>query len=203
MTTGIINAGMGNIQSVQNALEFLDFKTKIVNTPHDINDCEKLILPGVGAFSDYMERLHKKNFIEPLNNWACKEKIPILGICLGMQIMAKKGTENVPVDGLGWFEGSVEKLAPHDNSLPIPHVGWNDITFNESELLFKELPDKPDLYFVHSYAITGVPDENIIARCDYGGDFIAAIRKENITAVQFHPEKSQKYGLTILKNFLQ
>lgn len=198
---GIIDYGMGNILSVKNAIEYLGEDVLICNDNASLNLCERLILPGVGAFGDCINNLKKYNFVQELNNHVLVQKKPILGICLGMQVMAKKSYEGGEFEGLGWFDAEVIKLVTNDRKLKIPQVGWNELSFNNTHPLFKNIPVKAEFYFVHSYFMKCFQDADIIATCSYGNEVTAAVCKNNIAATQFHPEKSQDYGLKILENF--
>lgn len=198
---GIIDYGMGNILSVKNALDFLGENMKICSSVADFDDIERFILPGVGAFGDCIANLHRRSFVDLLHEQIIVQKKPILGICLGMQVMAEKSYEGGVHNGLGWFSAEVKRLTPIDSLLRIPHVGWDNVDYGRDNFLFKGLPPSPDLYFVHSYAMCCSNQKEVIATCDYGGIFTASVKKDNIVATQFHPEKSQDYGLMILENF--
>lgn len=199
---GIVDYGMGNILSVVNAVEMLGEDAAVCKNPEQLRDADKIILPGVGAFGDCMENLKQRSLVDALNVEVLDKKKPILGICLGMQVMAKKGFEGGVFDGLGWFDAEVIRLGENMPSLHVPHVGWNEVTFNKGHFLGQGLPAKPDLYFVHSYFMKCRVAADVIAVCHYGQEFTAAVQKGNIVATQFHPEKSQDYGLKILDNFL-
>jgi len=199
---GIVDHGMGNIMSVFNAIDALGVEARICKKCEDLRKAERIILPGVGAFGDCMKNLKEKKFIEVLEDLVLKEQRPILGICLGMQVMARKGFENGEHTGLGWIDAEVVRLTPDDASLRIPHVGWNNINYRKESPLFQGLPLSSDFYFVHSYYMKVKNPELVDATCLYGGEVTAAIRMKNIYATQFHPEKSQEYGLKVLENFL-
>jgi len=199
---GIIDYGMGNILSVKNAFEKAGAEVKMCVCPDDIYGVSKLVLPGVGAFENCILNLKSRGFIKPLNEVVLKEFRPILGICLGMQVMAKKSFENGEHNGLGWFDAEVVRLTPRDKSLRIPHVGWNTISYKRDSFLFNGVPESFDVYFVHSYYMKCNRREEIEATFDYSGEFTAAVRKNNIVGTQFHPEKSQDIGQIIIKNFL-
>lgn len=194
---------MGNIKSLENALDFLGCKSCVTNKAEIILSADKIILPGVGAFDLAMKNLQKLNLIETLNQAVFEENIPILGICLGMQILADTGEENGPTDGLGWINGSVRHFSFSDSKLRIPHVGFNSIRFeNKSPNLFNGLANGADFYFVHSYHMICERDSDVSSWTNYGEKFVSSVQKGNIFGVQFHPEKSQSNGLTILKNFI-
>ncbi len=198
----IIDYGMGNVGSVQNALEALAYNATISSLEEDIAKADHLILPGVGAFGDGMKNLQQANLAEILTKEVLVNKKPILGICLGMQMMATFGEEGGTHDGLGWIRGTTRKFSLDENTFKVPHVGWNDVkNFGESVLL--ENIQNPIFYFVHSYHL--VPEDKSVIRgtTDYGEEFVSVLEQGNIFGVQFHPEKSQKAGLDLLNNFLQ
>jgi glutamine amidotransferase len=196
----IIDYNMGNLTSVANALEYIGEKPIISNKIEDIKNADYIILPGVGAFSDGMKNLKELRIIDALNEEVIKKGKPFLGICLGMQLLAEEGYEGGLNKGLGYIKGIVKKFDFKD--LRIPHVGWNEVHFKNKSLLSNNLKESEIFYFVHSYHL--ITNEDVtVGICDYGGKFVAAIQKENIFATQFHPEKSQKPGLQILKNFME
>ncbi len=197
----IIDYGLGNVLSVLNALTAIGCQAIISNKKEDILNASKLILPGVGAFAQGMKNLRERNLIPILNNEVLVKKKPILGICLGMQLFVEKGFEEGTYNGLGWIKNStVEKIIPSDSNLKIPHVGWENTTHKEN-ILFEELPSDSEFYFVHSYYLKCC-EEFITSTFNYAGDFTSSIQVENIYGTQFHPEKSQKNGLKLLKNFV-
>lgn len=199
----IIDYGMGNILSVKNAVSMAGKEARILHTPEGLEDAERIVLPGVGAFPDCMKNLRLKGFIKALEEAVFQRKTPILGICLGMQVMAERSFECGEHSGMGWFEADVVRLNPENSSLRVPQIGWNDVTYRNDSPLFAGLPDRPDFYFVHSYSLKCRDERDVDATCDYGETVTAAVRKENIFATQFHPEKSQDYGLKVLENFLR
>ncbi len=200
---GILDYGMGNLLSVWNAVQALGKAAKICRSPDDLKDTESIILPGVGAFRDCMMNLNDRGFLETLHDCALIKGMPILGICLGMQVMARKGFEGGEHAGLGWFDSQVIRIKPSDPSLRIPHIGWNEVEYKRNSVFFTDIPVSPDFYFVHSYYMECNNPNDVEATFNYGGTFTAAIRKNNIFATQFHPEKSQDYGLKVLENFLK
>lgn len=202
MKIGIIDYGMGNILSVINAIEYLGFEGLIVKNQEDFPYVEKLILPGVGAFADCMNNLKAKNLINTLNKEVIENKKAILGICLGMQVMAKTGYEGGKFRGLGWLDAEVTKIDTKKKNLKIPHIGWNNINILKESFLFNNISKSASFYFVHSYQMHCNNSENIVATTFYGSEITAAIQKENIIGTQFHPEKSQSIGLKILENFI-
>ena len=200
----IIDYDMGNVRSIHNAFTLLDEEIKITDDPVTIESAEAIIVPGVGAFADGMINLKKKNLVSVLEKQVIERKKPYLGICLGMEFLAKKSFEGGEHDGLGWIKGNVIRLEPNNPSLRIPHIGWNDASILEKKGLLKDI-QSPTFYFLHSYYLKIDESEKdiITSVCDYGGNkIIATLQKENIYAVQFHPEKSQTTGLKLLKNFL-
>ena len=193
----IIDYKVGNTTSVAKALDKLGFKSKLSHKKSDINKASHIILPGVGAFGDGMRNLNKLEMPELLLK-KVRSGTPFLGICLGMQLLAEKSYEFGEHDGLGWIKGEVVKI----KAARLPHVGWNDIKVkNKQSLLFKNIPDN-NFYFVHSYTLKPLSKPLVSATCEYGQNLVAAIEKNNIFGVQFHPEKSQTAGLKVLENFL-
>jgi imidazole glycerol-phosphate synthase subunit HisH len=199
----IIDYGMGNILSVKNAISMAGEEAKIFSSTEGLDEAERIVLPGVGAFPDCMTNLRNKGFVEALEEVVFQRGTPILGICLGMQAMAKRSLEGGEHTGLGWFDAEVVRLNPKSSSLRIPQIGWNEVTYRKDSPLFAGLPDQPDFYFVHSYFMKCNDERDVDATCDYGGSVTAAVRKGNVFATQFHPEKSQDYGLKVLDNFLK
>lgn len=198
----IIDYNLGNLLSVANALEALGYENIISNKPRDIRRAEKLILPGVGAFSYGMKNLKDLGLIKVLTEEVIKNKKLIFGICLGMQLFAEKSFEKGTHSGLGWLKNStIEKIIPSDPSFKIPHVGWDSV-YCKNNLLFKDIPDNPEFYFVHSYYLR-CDKQMVTSTFEYGGSFTASIQSGNIFGTQFHPEKSQKNGLKLLRNYLE
>ena len=200
---GIVDYGLGNLTSVEGAVRHLGHEATVTSDPAVLAKADKLILPGVGAFGDGMRNLRERGLVEPLTEMVKGAGKPILGICLGFQLIARDSEEFGHHEGLGWVDGSVLRLAPADEDLRIPHVGWNDLIRTADCAMFDGLPDDALFYYVHSFRLAPVKSEIVIGECDYGGRFAAAIRQDNIWAVQFHPEKSQQSGLRLLKNFLE
>ena len=199
---GIVDYAMGNIRSVANALEFLGAKVLLCKNPEDLKGVERIVLPGVGAFHKCMENLTSKDFPGALDDEVRRLGKPIMGICLGMQAMARRSFEGGEHVGLGWIDADVVRLQPAEQSLRVPHVGWNEIAYRKDFPLFSGLPRFPDFYFVHSYHMKCADAKDVVATCDYGGTVTVSICRDNIFATQFHPEKSQDFGLTLLRNFL-
>ena len=192
----IIDYGAGNLFSVKNALDFLGFENQITASADDLRSADRLILPGVGAFPDAMRMLGESGLIGVIKEEV--QKKPLLGICLGMQMLFEKGYEFGETDGLGLIKGSVKLMTP--KALPIPHIGWNSLEFNEPCNLFGNVNDGEYVYFVHSFA-ADCPSENVAAYCDYGTKVPALVFSGNVYGAQFHPEKSGETGLNILRSF--
>jgi glutamine amidotransferase len=198
----IVDYGLGNLRSVSGAVAKVGFEAKI---SHDVNDFERashLILPGVGAFGDGMANLETRGLIPALHRSVITGGKPILGICLGAQLLARDSEEFGNHRGLGWIPASVRRIAPPDTSLRVPHVGWNALLQRRPLPLFADVPDGALFYFVHSYHIVCDDPAMTAAECTYGFDMTAVIHRDNVYGTQFHPEKSQLHGLTVLKNFL-
>lgn len=192
----IIDYGMGNLRSVQKAFEFLGFEAVITDDPKVIENADKVVLPGVGAFCDAIKNIREKGIDKVIYKIA-EDKKPLLGICLGMQMMFDKSYENGEYEGLGLMEGKIVRLPETEI---IPQIGWNNLDIKMKNPLFEGLGDEPYVYFVHSYYLeTKAPV--VSATCFYGKDIAVAAQKDNIFAVQFHPEKSGNTGLKILENF--
>lgn len=202
MKVGIIDYGSGNLLSVKNAIEFLGFDVEIFNNPELTSSFDKLILPGVGAFGTCFSNLNKSNFIRPINQDVLVNKKQILGICVGMQVMAENGYEGGGYKGLSWFKSKVVKLSPELSELKVPNIGWHKLDYDKKNPLFRDLPDLVNVYFVHSYHMECSISNDVIATCNYGQKITAAVNKDNIFGTQFHPEKSQDIGLKILENFI-
>lgn len=197
----IIDYKIGNVGSILNMLEKIGVDAVISSDIGQIKNASKLILPGVGSFDNGMKNLEEMGLISVLEEKVLKGKTPILGICLGMQLFARKSEEGV-LNGLGWIDGEVRKFKL-DNSFKIPHMGWNTIDICKKDPLFADMEDEIKFYFVHSYHFACKSQDDILATTNYGYDFPSIIRKENIIGVQFHPEKSHKYGMKLLKNFVE
>jgi len=197
----ILDYGLGNLGSVAGALEWLGCKPQITRDARLVAQADKLIIPGVGAFGDGMRKLREFGLVEVLNNFALEQKKPVLGICLGFQLMAKKSEEFGQHNGLGWLDAEVVKLDPGPG-LRLPHVGWNDLFKTRNDGLWQDVPDDALCYYVHSYHVHCANRDAVLAECEHGQRFTAAVGFGNIRGVQFHPEKSQRWGLQILKNFV-
>lgn len=194
--TAIIDYGAGNLFSVKNALDYLGIENKVTKNAEDLRAADRLILPGVGAFPDAMRMLGESGLVEVIKDEV--QKKPLLGICLGMQMLFEKGYEFEETDGLGLIKGSVKLMTP--DNLPIPHIGWNELEMNKPCKLLEKGGEY--VYFVHSYA-ADCPSENVAAYCDYGMKIPALVFNGNVYGAQFHPEKSGEAGLEMLKKFAE
>ncbi|MEN8078740.1 imidazole glycerol phosphate synthase subunit HisH [Clostridioides difficile] len=196
----IVDYGMGNLKNVYNALKYLNIPSKISKDTNEIKNADKLILPGVGSFAEAMKNLNNLGLYELIREKA-NDGTPLLGICLGMQMLFEKGYENGESKGLNLINGQITLLNPREN-VKIPHIGWNRLEVNKDSALISNLRKDSFVYYVHSFAATNVKDEDLIAFSSYGGLKVPSIVcKNNIYGAQFHPEKSGEVGLKILKNF--
>lgn len=198
----IIDYGVGNINAFVNVYKRLDIPTKIAKTASDLIDAKKLILPGVGHFDHAMNELNKSGMKEKLNELVLNDKLPVIGICVGMQMMAKNSDEG-KLEGLNWINASVRKFdeTKIKQATRLPHMGWNDVTPVKKHPLFEGLENEALFYFLHSYYFECNNPQDILATSDYGGVFSAAANFENVYGIQFHPEKSHHYGEMLLHNF--
>ena len=198
----IIDYGAGNIFSVQNMLKKIGVKTVTGNNEFSIEQAEKLILPGVGAFDTCAQRLQDSGLQKALNKKVLEEKTPVLGICVGMQLMMETSEEGV-LPGLGWIKGKTVRFnrdtMPGD--LKIPHIGWTGVELNKPSRLFEGMNGESRFYFVHAYYVLPEDDNDVLVYARHGNRFPAALERGNITGVQFHPEKSHKSGMKLLENF--
>ena len=199
----IINYNAGNIKSIQNMLKRIGAKSCISADAKEIEQAEKLILPGVGHFDYGMKNLQESGLIEVLNKKVLIDKVPLLGICLGAQLLGNRSEEGI-LSGLGWIDMEVVKF--DENKLPenlkIPHMSWNEINIKKQSNLLIGLSNESRFYFVHSYRLKCNNENDILANTNYGYEFTSAVEKENIFGVQFHPEKSHKFGMRLLENFV-
>lgn len=206
MKVGIIDYGMGNLGSVRRALGELDAEAVIVVRPEDAAVVDKLLLPGVGSFSEAMASLHESGWVDAIREQVMSKGKPLLGICLGMQLLADRGGEGM-VDGsgagLGLIPGEVVHIDKLGCAMRVPHVGWNAVDPTPDEALFDGIPSGTDFYFVHSYVFQPEHTADIRATCDYGSPFAAAVGRGSVMGTQFHPEKSSRAGFRVLRNFLE
>jgi len=203
----IIDYGLGNLGSIVNILKHLKLPAVLVSTPGAIGEAEKLILPGVGRFDRGMEELTRRGLIPAMNEAVLERKVPILGICLGMQLLLDRSEEG-DCEGLGWVPGEVVRF-PQDMKdeesddgrwLKVPHMGWATVEPRAGTRMFAAWEGEARFYFVHSYHAVPKHDEDVAASCSYGRAFVAAVERGNISGAQFHPEKSHRYGMTLLRN---
>ena len=212
MRVAIVDCGSGNLRSVLKALERaaadtgLDASIAVTSAPDDVRRADRVVLPGVGAFTDCREGLNSVAGLESALNEAVQAKArPFLGICVGMQLMASRSLEFVETDGLGWIPGTVRRIEPDFAGAKVPHMGWNAIDVARPHALFDGLEggeQGPHAYFVHSYALHPDDSDAVVATTDYGGPIVAAVARDNLAGTQFHPEKSQALGRRLLANFL-
>ena len=199
----IIDYEMGNVGSIANMLKYIGVESTIESDPDKIKNASKILLPGVGSFDTAINKIKEKNLLEVLNEKALKEQVPVLGICLGMQLLTN-GSEEGEERGLGWIPAKTIAFKDRiDSSLKIPHMGWNLVKKAQESSLTKEfeLFDESRFYFVHSYFVEVEDEQNSILKTDYGVEFDSAIAKDNIFGAQFHPEKSHKFGMKLFENF--
>ena len=195
----IVDYGLGNIGSLLNMFEYIGVQARVANDADDVIDAEKLVLPGVGAFDYAMEKLEENKLIEILNFKVLEKSCPILGVCLGMQLMCNRSEEGAKA-GLGWVEGDVKRI-PSNPGLVIPHMGWNYVKQSKANPLTQTLDDDARFYFVHSFYVELEEISNEIISCEYGHVFTCGFQVGNIYGVQFHPEKSHRFGKQLLSNF--
>lgn len=197
----IVDYGMGNLLSIQNMFRRIGALSEITGDPGKIHDAAKILLPGVGAFDAAMEKIASSNLLDVLNKKALVDKVPVLGICLGMQLLTKDSEEGLR-KGLGWIDAHTIKFNfGGDTKLKIPHMSWNQVEVSKESALVKDLAQDARFYFVHSYHVVAENTADVLMTSTYGYPFHAAIQHENIYGAQFHPEKSHKYGMKLLQNF--
>ena len=196
----IVDYGLGNLGSIQNMLKKVGKNSVISSNKDQILSASKIILPGVGAFDTGINNLRKLDLIESLNYKALTEKIPVLGICLGLQLMCNSSAEGIS-KGLSWFEADIVRFKAQ-MGLKVPHMNWSHTKILKESKLFENMPDEMKFYHVHSYHIANKPDESILESDYHGYKFVSALQRDNILGVQFHPEKSHKYGMILLDNFV-
>ncbi len=199
----VVDYGMGNLHSVRNSLEMVGADAAVTRDPDVLRAADRIVLPGVGAFGECLKNLTNCGLVEPLAEEVLQGGKPFLGICLGMQVLASEGHEYGTHPGLGWVPGVVQRFSVSEAGLKVPHAGWNEINPRAETPLFRGLRTGAAFYFVHSYHFVPTDPKVVIATADYGGPFAAAVQYRNILATQFHPEKSQQDGLTLLENFLE
>jgi glutamine amidotransferase len=198
----IVNYGLGNISAFVNVYKRLNIETTVATSADDLAQAQRIILPGVGAFDHAMDVLDASGMREMLDHRVTVDKTPVLGVCVGMQIMAESSEEGVR-PGLGWIPGSVKRIAAGGGNRPLqlPHMGWNDVIPSPNEPLFGGLTSGARFYFLHSFFFDCVDPLHVAAETTYGSNFTCAVRNGNVGGVQFHPEKSHRFGVQLLKNF--
>lgn len=195
----IVDYGMGNLGSISNMLSRLHLEARVSASTTDIARADKLILPGIGAFDTGMKQLRALGFVEPLRRRVIEEGVPLLGICLGMQLLTQRSEEG-HMAGLGWIDADVVRFDP-GTGIRVPHVGWDLISIRKESRLFDELPENSRFYFVHSFYVRSRQPTDVLASTKYGSEFTSAFEHANILGVQFHPEKSHRFGMQLLRNF--
>jgi len=205
----IVDYGAGNLHSAAKAFERMadglgGITIEVTADPERVRLADRIMLPGVGAFADCKSGLDAvAGMVEVLEERVIRGGVPFLGVCVGMQLMASEGREKTVTPGLGWIPGAVEKIAPSDPALKIPHMGWNTIAVTKPHPLFAGIPEGLHAYFVHSYHLVTESPDTLLATTDYGGALTACIGRDNLFGTQFHPEKSQALGLQLIENFLR
>jgi glutamine amidotransferase len=203
MTIGIVDYDRGNLRSVAGAVERLGGRPIVSSSAEELARADKLILPGVGAFGDGMSNLERLGLVTPLTRLVMDRGKPVLGICLGAQLMARESDEFGRHEGLGWIDAAVTRIAPADPSVRVPHVGWNSVRQTRASALFAGVPQDALFYFVHSFHIACGDADLAVAECEHGVRMTAAFQRGNVYGTQFHPEKSQRHGLMVVGNFLR
>lgn len=200
----IIDYGSGNIQAIKNIYKQLKVECKFVSEPNQLDGVDKIILPGVGAFDEAMTQLNESGMREVLDLMVLEQKVPVLGVCVGMQIMAS-GSDEGKLDGLGWFDAQVKLFDENDIKLKpkLPHMGWNEISPKNDHPIFDSIDVEKGYYFLHSFYFECNEENDVLAKTHYGKAFHCAINKENIYGFQFHPEKSHSNGINLFKNFAE
>jgi imidazole glycerol-phosphate synthase subunit HisH len=198
----IIDYQAGNPASVQNMIKKIGYEAEISNVPELINKANKIIIPGVGRFNYGAVKLKEPGLIEVLNNKVLKEKVPVLGICLGFQLMTR-GSEEGKEKGFGWLQADAIKFSSDNQSYKVPHMGWNSVEYDKRSPLFTNFSDGARFYFVHSYYVKADIESDVTGITDYGLLFSSAMQRDNIFGVQFHPEKSHKFGMQLMTNFIK
>jgi glutamine amidotransferase len=199
----IVDYGLCNLDSVRRAFETLGARAFVTDEPAALHDADRIVLPGVGAFPDAMRNLRGRGLDEALATQVLEEGAPFLGVCLGMQLIASVGHEVEDTKGLDWFDAQVVRLRPSGGDRRVPHVGWNEVHRTGDCALFDGIPEGADFYFVHSYHVVCAEPLDVLATTPYCGGFASVVGREHVFGVQFHPEKSQQWGLRLLANFLK
>jgi imidazole glycerol-phosphate synthase subunit HisH len=199
---GIINYGMGNLGSLANMVERVGGEAALATRAEDVEKAEKLILPGVGSFDNAVARIRELGLWEAIDRKARSGITPVLCVCLGAQL-ATESSEEGKLEGFGWFAARTRHFAFQETVRKVPHMGWNDVAIMKESTLVRDLPEDPAFYFVHSYYMEARDEADILMRTDYGISFASGLERKNVFALQFHPEKSHKYGMAIIRNFVE
>jgi len=197
----VVDYGMCNLDSVRRALEEAGGRPFVTDDPADLDAADRIVLPGVGAFPDAMRNLRDRGLDDALRKQVVDDGVPFLGVCLGMQLLAAVGNEGERTDGLGWIDAEVTRLVPTASGERVPHVGWNEVHPVGASPLFEGIPDGTDFYFVHSFHVR-CDAHDVLATTPYCGSFTSVLARDHVFGVQFHPEKSQRHGIRLLRNFL-
>ena len=203
MKIAIINFNSGNLYSIKKSIKDLRHEPFICHDSNDLKKCDKIILPGVGSFNQAMKYLLKFGFVDAMNEQVYKKGLDILGICLGMQLFCKSSNEQNYTEGLSFVEADVLELKNLGCELKLPHIGWNNVQFKKESKIFNGVENNSDFYFVHNFAVKCNDEKLVLTTTNYDVEFVSAFQKDNIYAVQFHPEKSSASGLKIIQNFLE
>jgi glutamine amidotransferase len=201
-TVAIVDYGMCNIDSVARAVEECGGTPLVTHQASELAMADRVILPGVGSFTEAMARIRERSLDQILGELVLGKQLPFLGICLGMHLLATRGSEGGATTGLGWIDGEVRRLVPAGEDTRIPHIGWNELEVTRESPLFAGIEPHRDFYFVHSYQFCPTDPGAVLAYTPYGNGFVSAVQRHQIFGVQFHPEKSQRAGFRVLKNFL-
>lgn len=202
MTVLVVDYGMGNLASARRALEECGARVLVSDQPRDVKQAERLVVPGVGAFPQAMQRLNDRGWTEAIRQAALEDGIPVLGVCLGMQLLADEGEEVEPTAGLGLVPGRISRIVPATSAERVPHVGWNEVVPQGEAPLFAGIPSGSDFYFVHSFHFAAAEPGDVLATTPYAGGFVSAVGRGRVFGVQFHPEKSSRAGFRLIRNFL-
>jgi len=205
MNVTIVDYGAGNLGSVTRAFESLGAAVTLARDPAELSGADAIVLPGVGAFAEAMDFLDRGGWLPHLNAAVLERRVPVLGICLGMQLMAARGEEGGDTPGLNWLGGGVVRRLnpPPESATRLPHIGWNDLIRKQEHPLLAGIPEGATFYFAHSYHVDDLPEPCVLCRSAHGLEFVAAVARDHILGVQFHPEKSYANGMRLLRNFLE
>ncbi|MGY2196681.1 MULTISPECIES: imidazole glycerol phosphate synthase subunit HisH [Pseudomonas] len=198
----VIDYGCGNLASVVNMIQHVGAEAQIIRSPEQLADAGKLILPGVGAFDHCMGNLRDAGWVDPLKQAVFEHYVPIMGICLGMQLLTR-GSEEGQLPGLGWIDATARRFRPEGAVLKVPHMGWNEVHQVRADILLPPSENPRRFYFVHSYRVECSDPADVLLQCEYGETFVAAFRRANIWGFQFHPEKSHRFGMELFRHFLE